>query len=230
MEFIFEKGIPDSLEDRWALILKLIDQWFGTKMEVEFNLPHHPATSKGINYWVSFIESMKTGKNKWFIRDSYLIGKNKEVTGFALLIQGEGDRIWAVQNKNIKIEDPPVHCYYLDEETGKFKLSHQASKTLTGFFIKYLFDYMHMFIGKGFTAKINDDKQEVLPFLKCFDVAVKFEGCIIMESPEMIVYYSKSSDIVNVRCTKALLNFEKENPKIELALNAWQTKAFAFQY
>ena len=69
--------------------------------------------SPSIREWCAFAVASDQIKNSFSFRDCFVIEPVPGHSSIGLLLQGEGDVYWAVEEDSWSQDDPPVQTYYL---------------------------------------------------------------------------------------------------------------------
>ena len=153
---IFRDGVPDDWRGRWRLIREFTERWHGIPMpdiggradEVRAEEQQlGQILSPSVREWVAYALDVRGSPYGVPMRDGYDgLRSRPDTNTLQLLMQAEGDLIWAIPDDEVTADDPPVVLLYLDYESESpvFRGAEDGlwAPTVTGFCFGYIMAYL----------------------------------------------------------------------------------------
>jgi uncharacterized protein (TIGR02996 family) len=201
------RDVPDGWKERWRLLREFTERWLripvgdvgGRQREIQnaerqlkVKLP--PA----VREWIAYTHDLKEQDAFDDVQrvaydgaplDSYEVTKLKDFAAVSLLLMGGGDAMyWAVRKKHLRLPDPPVDWYGLDDERargGRFVHIRPWPQHVTSFAFEHFFGYIHG-AGGGFWVSVEANAKDLQQLAEAFPVHSQFGDLRVFERPNMI--------------------------------------------
>lgn len=186
------QNISSNPTSHWLAIRKFISVWH------DFNFKHSARyDTELVNAEELICGPIPTSMREWIRLCCELLDQNKEgcfrdyfvierVPGhdaIGFLLQCEGDVYWAVQLKDMNLDNPPITTYLLDYDASSKKFDHfnQNTSCFTEFVLTHL---SHFIYPKGGSFSVQVSNSEVIKeqLKQYFDVSVSVGHLHIYES------------------------------------------------
>jgi uncharacterized protein (TIGR02996 family) len=155
---IFRDGVPDDWKGRWRVVREFTERWHRLPMgDVGGRTEEVRATEErlglklppSLREYVAYAHDVFPQPDSRMVhRDWYLMEPMPGHPAISLMIQGEGDKHWAVQTADLGTPDPLVHTYIWDhdydgpDETHPFVLYEGATPApVSAFVLGYVEGY-----------------------------------------------------------------------------------------
>ncbi len=195
----------------WAAFDRFVRDWLRTDFARDVRSPEIRKLEKSAGVtlpasareWCAFaLASRKLAHFTW--RDCLVVEPVPEHDATALLIQGEADYYWAIQNERLTQADPPVTAYSLDCDSDEpaFVLAGLWAPRVTAFALDYFLSYLQS-PGGGFAARQSCESFDRRKLLTDFGEPRRFGHLELFHSDGVLVVLgglppSWRNNVVNV--------------------------------
>lgn len=183
--------VPPSPQARWTLLREFISRWH----EIELPLLRDAASAasdiestlnrqlpESIREWIALARDLsERGHFGEVFRDQFEVTRISRLAITTLLLQGEQDIYWAIQDSYLNLPDPPVDSYW-NGDANRFEFFERSAPTLTSFVLSHL---IH-FLGPGLVTTRRLDAAFIAELHTSFPVVVRFDNLQIFEMTNLI--------------------------------------------
>ena len=197
--------IPDDWKGRWELLREFVRRWHRiplgpvgiTSPVVEQEETRLGVTlSPSLREWISFAQELIARQSFDILRDCYEVTRLEDHAAISLMLQGEADVYWAVNEMDLSQDDPPVTVYTLDydaQEADRFVPDGNTFPHITGFLLEHLAYYLH---GKGGGALVEvfADEAFLTEMRQAFPIYARFDHLHVFEAENIFALVFPASD------------------------------------
>jgi hypothetical protein len=185
-------SIPQAAEARWTLLREFVGRWHNLNLplsrdpervarEIEYTL--NRTLPDSIREWVALAHDLtELDAFEDVFRDSFKVSRMNRLSATTLLLAGEGDVFWAIDDQYAELPDPPVDCIQRDGPGQRWTRGWRESDSLTSFAL----GHMAYFLGSGYVRRI--DAATIAELERAFPVVADFDGLRILEMTDLICF------------------------------------------
>ncbi len=166
----------------WAVFDRFVCEWLRTEFTRDPQSPEIDELERSVDValppsvreWCAFALAARTLAHfSW--RDCLIVEPVPGHEAVSLLLQGEADYYWAIENKDLTQSDPPVIGYSLDydSEESTFERAGTWAPNVTAFALDYFLSYLQS-PGGGFGVRQSSEYFEREKLLADFGQPTRF--------------------------------------------------------
>lgn len=187
-------SIPDDAPGRWTLLREFVSSWHNLNLPLlrdteraasDFEYRLNRPLPESLREWIAFSQDLTAIDSFTHVmRDEFDISRLNRFSATTLMIQGEGDRYWAIRDQHFEDLDPPVDYYRRDMNTNEWCYGDVESASLTSFALSH----MAYFLGTGYVRTRNVDDALIAEMASAFPVVTDFDGLLVFEMTDLIAF------------------------------------------
>ena len=192
------QDISSKPTSHWSSIRKFISVWHDVKFQHSTRYQSELMKAEelicgpiptSLQEWIRLCCDLIDQNKEGCFRDYFVIERVPGHDAIGFLLQCEGDVYWAVQQEDMKLDNPPITTYLLDYDADheKFDRFDQNTSCFTEFVLKHLSYFVYP-KGGSFHVQVNNGEAIKEQFKQYFNVSVTVGHLHIYESDDKVFF------------------------------------------